>query len=281
MFLICLTHDIEALMPPFSTFGQIAAGAIVGKTRKLVFDYVMGKESARKNPYDTFGEILELERRYNATSTFFATPSVGVLGSPRLSELARTGAEIALHGVALSSRSIPELLKQKKALESAIGTQVSGIRQHSLDIMIPRTFDFYKVAGFRYDASYFPPRYGQKRMYSPFLAVEELVEFPLAFMDSDFADMATTGSNALNRTWARIEHILEEYRRNEGVCTILWHPHAFFDEKNDFHKLFYDHFRGFKELYERILKYGYENSDRMCSCQEALSKCQVNAVPMW
>jgi peptidoglycan/xylan/chitin deacetylase (PgdA/CDA1 family) len=281
MFLICLTHDIEALMPPYSRLRHLVAAAIAGKTRRLVLDYVMGKESARKNPYDTFVEILQLERRYKATSTFFATPSVEVLGSPRLSELTHTGSEVALHGIGLSSRSIPELLRQRKALETAIGREVSGIRQHSLDIMIPRTFDFYEAAGFRYDASYFPPRYGLKRMYTPFFAVEGLVEFPLAFMDSDFQGLASAGSNALNKTWARIERILEQYRHNEGVCTVLWHPHAFFDEKNDFHRLFYGHFRGFKELYERILRYGSENSDRMCSCQEALSRCRVNGSPIW
>jgi peptidoglycan/xylan/chitin deacetylase (PgdA/CDA1 family) len=281
MFLICLTHDIEALMPPYSRLSRLVAGAIAGKTRRLVFDYVMGKESARRNPYDTFVEILELERRYNATSTFFATPSVEVLGSPRLSELTHTRSEVGLHGIGLSSRAIPELLRQKKVVESAIGSEVSGIRQHGLDIMIPRTFDFYKVAGFRYDASYFPPRYGLKRIYRPFFAVEGLVEFPLAFMDSDFQDMASTGSDAFDKTWGRIERTLEEYRRNEGVCTILWHPHAFFDEKNDFHRLFYGHFRGFKELYERVLKYGSENSDRMCSCREALDNFEIKGSSMW
>jgi hypothetical protein len=281
MFLICLTHDIEQLTPPYSTLGHIAAGALAAKTRRLVLDYVMGKESARKNPYDTFQDMLELERQYDATSTFFATPSVGVLSSSRLTELNRTGSEVALHGIGESSRSVHELLRQKKALETVIDMEISGIRQHSLDIMIPRTFDFYKVAGFRYDATYFPPRYGQKRIYTPFFAVEGLVEFPLAFMDSDFSDMASIGSDALNKTWGRIERILEEYRRNEGVCTILWHPHAFFDEKNDFHRLFYMHFRGFRELYERILRYGSENSDRMCTCRDALSACEIKDSPMW
>jgi peptidoglycan/xylan/chitin deacetylase (PgdA/CDA1 family) len=281
MFLICLTHDIEQLTPPFSTLGRLAAGVLTRKTRRLAIDYVMGKESARKNPYDTFQEILELERRYNATSTFFATPSVGVLSSPRLAELTRGGSEVALHGIGLSSRSVPELLRQKIALETAIDTEVSGIRQHSLDIMIPRTFDFYRVAGFRYDASYFPPRFGQKRIYTPFFAVDGLVEFPLALMDSDFEDMASIGSDALNKTWVRIEQILDEYRRNEGVCTILWHPHAFYDETNDFHKLFYGHFQGFKELYEKILRYGSENSDRVCTCRDALSACEIKESPMW
>lgn len=244
-------------------------------------NYLTRKPSARSNPYDTFDKILDLEKRYRAKSTFFAPPVNWEVNINYVRKLRDSGWEVALHAAGGSHVSVCKLVEQKEILEKILGSEVFGVRQHRLDLMIPRTFEFERASGFKYDSSYFPPRYARERMYRPFVAVEGLVEIPLAFMDSDFSEMTLTRSNGIERTWKRIERILEEYRRNEGVCTVLWHPHAFYDEKNDFHKAYYTHFKGFTELYERILEYGSKNSDKMCGCLEVLRSSRTLRRSMW
>jgi len=274
VFLICLTHDIEALDHPFSSPRAILRAVLNSRTRKLALNYIMGNSSARKNPFDTFDTILKLERDYKATSTFFSMPFASARNLHRLRQL-RDQAEVGLHGIGESFQSLSVLQHQKGMLEATLGAPVTGARIHRLNLMIPRTFDFEKYAGFGYDSTYFPPRYGQRRTYRPFFAVEGLLEIPLAIMDSDFAEMST------EKAWTRIESILEEHRRNEGVCTILWHPHSFYDEGCAFHTSHYAHLAGFKEIYERILRYGQDNADDMCSCRRIQEEIQHSKLACW
>jgi hypothetical protein len=146
--------------------------------------------------------------------------------------------------------------------------------------MISVTSEFQKSCEFKYNASYFPPRYGNKRVYAPFSAVDGLLELPLAFMDSDFAEMQLMSSNALEVTWTLIERVLEEYRKNEGVCTFLWHPLAFYDETNEFHNSCYRYFERFEKLYKMILQYGTDNCDKLCSCVEVTRLCKSTGDSM-
>ncbi len=241
--------------------------------------YLMGRSSAKKNPYDTFDRILELERRYGATSTFFSVPINTAAVSSCLRKLRAAGSEVGLHGVGGRFIGPSEIIRQKNITESLLGEQVVGVRNHSLELMIPRTFEFQKLAGFKYDASYFPPKYGNKRQYTPFMAVDGLTELPLAFMDSDFSEMTSIAN--VDKTWKRIERVLEEYRKNEGVCTILWHPHVFYDENNEIHRMRYRAFKEFDQLYEMILRYGSENSDKMCSCAEILALWKQTEETVW
>jgi peptidoglycan/xylan/chitin deacetylase (PgdA/CDA1 family) len=268
MFLICLTHDIEGVDHPYSSTKGIIRGLTNKDSSRTALHYLIGRSTAKKNPYDTFDRILDLEGRYGATSTFFSVP-LNTLGfSTCLRKLRAAGSEIGLHGVGGRFVGASEFIRQKKVVETLLGEDVIGVRNHSLELMIPRTFEFQKLAGFKYDASYFPPRYGDKRRYAPFMAVDGIAELPLAFMDSDFQEMTSLAS--VEKTWNRIERVLDEYRRNEGVCTVLWHPHAFYDENNEIHRLRYRVFKEFDKLYEMILKYGSENSDKMCGCAEIL-----------
>ncbi len=251
------------------------------RTSKVALHYLTGRFEARKNPYDTFDRILGLERRYGATSTFFAVPQETAAMSECLQKLRASGSDIALHGINGILQTPSELLRQKRIIERCLGADIDGIRNHRLELMIPRVFEFQRHSGFKYDSSFFAPRYGGKRQYTPFYAVDGLLEIPLAFMDSDFSQMTLSGPDGVNEVWKRIERVMDEYRRNEGVCTILWHPHAFYDDGNEMHRLHYKAFQGFQKLYEMILQYGSENSDKMCSCIEVLKRWKAPAETMW
>lgn len=281
MFLICLTHDIDQFEHPFSSLRGLARGLLHPPTAKVALTYITGRQSSRKNPYDTYDRILEIERKYEATSTFFVVPADTKANSKCSQRLRSAGCEVGLHNIANSYTSPSELLRQKGIVEKHLGLEISGVRSHRLDLMIPRTFEFQKYCGFKYDSSYFPPRYGNKRIYAPFFVTDGLIELPLAFMDSDFQYMTLQGPDAMQKTWKRIERVLEEFRKNEGVCTILWHPPAFYDEGNDLHALHFKHFKGFDKLYEMILEYGSEHSDKMCGCLEVLNLWKGPAESMW
>jgi|GEM_PF-5262116 len=281
MFLICLTHDIDQLEHPFSSTLGLAHGLFNSAKMRIALRYLAGVASARKNPYDTYDRILDLEKKYGATSTFFVVPAQSKANAECLARLRAARTEVALHNIGTSYISPSELARQKNVIEKFLGSEISGVRSHRLDLMIPRTFEFQKHCGFKYDSSFFPPRYGNKRIYTPFPATDGLLELPLAFMDSDFQEMAMVGPDALQKTWTRIERILEDYRRRQGVCTILWHPTAFYDDGCELHNLNYQHFKGFDKLYEMILEYGSTKSDRMCGCLEAIEHWKGSEESMW
>jgi peptidoglycan/xylan/chitin deacetylase (PgdA/CDA1 family) len=282
---------VEAYYHPYSGSKiGLVYHLIKTKNKSLVVDYILGKGSARKNPFDTFDKITGIEKKYNAKSTFFFLKRGG--GSDynfsdtpvknRIKKLDEEGFEIALHGSYESVNSIKNLYNEKKQLEEVLGKHVIGIRQHGLKLMIPRTFESQRFCGFKYDSSYSPPKYSKKRMYKPFYAVEGLLEIPLTFMDSDWQYMTLKNYNgSLDKTWSRIKLILDECKSREQVCTILWHPHAFYDENCDYYPMYYSHFKGFTELYERILEYGKENEAKMCTGREVFEDWRETNEIWW
>ena len=251
------------------------------RDRRLTIDYVLGKDSARRNPFDTFDSILETERNYNARSTFFALPTPSRANVEIVRRIHKSGWDVGLHGIRDSFALASSLAEQKDVLEQALQGKVRGNRYHSLNLMIPRTFEFERLCGFEYDSSYFPPRYGQKRLLKPFHAIKGLLEIPLAFMDSDFSEIALPKFGGLEKAWERIQAVLEQYRVHEGVCTVLWHPHAFYDERNAYHRKHYQHVSGFASLYERILEYASQNGARLCGCDEIAKEWNATSDGYW
>lgn len=257
MFTICLTHDVEMIYHPYKKinflYSLLKSGCISGH-----INYIKGKKSALLNPYDTIERIKKIETRYHARSTFFFL-NKGYGGSDyhfsdtRIKEMINNlhleGWEVALHGTFASYNSLPILKIEKTELEQESHTKVIGIRQHGLRLEIPRTFAFQKACGFSYDSSYFPPKYAEKRCFKPFCAVDGLLEIPLVMMDSDWEYMTHDKYHGcIENVWNRIKKILTEGKVRDGVCTILWHPHAFYTDGCECHKNMYSHFKGFGEV---------------------------------
>ena len=194
--------------------------------------------------------------------------------------MSANGVEFGLHGSRKSHNDPAQLRQEKEALAAVTDDPVLGVRQHyhQLDKVPTKTFEAQAAAGFVYDSTFVPQSFGLERIFQPFEAVTSMTEIPVSFADRDYGSLVREYD--VETVWNRIEAVLEQYRRNDGVCCVSWHPHAFYDDENLAHRLFYNHFEGFSELYERILEYGAEYGARMCPCRDVVDR-QRDKTARW
>lgn len=291
MFRICLTHDVE--MYHFSKVLYLMPLLYHNiKNQKLSFikKVIKHENDVLKNPFNTFDRILSLEKKYHAKSTFFFLMKGGGSNYNFSDEPVKTliknldsnGWEIGLHSTYQSIRNLERLYNEKQQLESILDREIIGVRTHGLKLLIPRTFENQQFCGFKYDTSFHPPYYMKKRSLKPFFATQDLLEIPLTIYDSEWQYMTMKSiRGSIDYTWSRIKSILDRCRTEDAICTVLWHPHAFYDENNEFSKLLYPHFEGFSDIYEKILQYGYENNAPLCTCQQIYSDFDKDGDNEW
>lgn len=267
MFTMCLTHDVDVFQKP-------------NAIRILRRSFKQGIFSPRKiieliscqNPYDTFDDILSMEAKYDAKSTFFFL--VRNHDTPLFREITRKtrehNCEVALHGSSRSETVLSMLKRQKNLLELSVKQSVVGNRFHKLKLDMPRSFEIERAINLRYDSTFHPPYYGMQKISHPFFIIDGLLEIPITIMERDYAELIP--EIGLEKTWKRIESVLMKIRDLEGVCTISWHNHSFFDENNIFHQTFYSAFRGMKKLYQKILEWAIKSDARFCTCEEVCSR---------
>jgi hypothetical protein len=267
-FAVCCTHDIDEIRKtyqwityPIRCVKNLDLERFRHQVRSLR-SKIQGRE-----PYWTFGRMMELEEdlRVSSTSFFlqetapvevlkagtwkhsgrryrFDEPAVGEV----ISKLDAEGHEIGLHGSFNSCRDPILLGGEKGDLEKALRHGVRGIRQHNLRLRIPETWELQEKAGFLYDstlgfnnATGF--RWGTSHPFRPFHPGKGrtlgILELPLIIQDT-----------ALFRQpdpWGNFMGLLRQVRSHEGVLTLLWH-HPVFNE---------DEFPGWAGMYRRMIEY--------------------------
>ena len=263
-FAVCLTHDVDETRKTYQWITRpvrfLRSGDFQGIRNQLasLVQKIKGKE-----PYWTFPDIMQIEREFGVSSTFFflkETARTELLSPESWHHWARTrslddpemkvmmlaleaaGSEVGLHGSFYSYRN-PELLEhEKEDLEKLTGRQIRGIRQHHLNLEIPLTWTIHQALHLSYDTSLgFKDRIGFRSgtcfPFHPIAGEDELdlLEIPLALMDITIP-MNSDG-------WAACQRIIDAVEKRQGVLTLLWHPPVF-------NELEYPHAR---EMYQRIL----------------------------
>jgi hypothetical protein len=113
-------------------------------------------------------KVLPIHERHRAPATFFVTGAFALAEPGLLTEMAQTGHEVAVHGLAHGDDyanleptvAIDRLKRARKIVEAASGQEAVGMRtprlRHCLAFVV-------RDAGFSYDASphptWIPPRY--------------------------------------------------------------------------------------------------------------------------
>ena len=247
-FALCLTHDVDR---PYKTM-QAPYYALKHGDLSHLDALVPGR-----NPWWLFEDIMDIEDEFEVRSAFYflqeqhlfadrdpsewLTPRYWIehLGrydvtSPDIVSLMRTlrenGWEVGLHG-SYDAYDDPERLRYEKArLESALGTAVTGGRQHFLNLDVPTSWRHHADVGLRYDASLgSSSRYGFHHGYAPLRPFDdEFVVFPLTVMEKALPDPRDDFEAAR----VACEQLLQEARDNEAVMSALWHPR--FYEESDF-----------------------------------------------
>ena len=267
-FAVCLTHDVDEIRKTYQYVTHSLRGLRdrnfgVLKNQCLSFlEKLRGKE-----PYWTFEELIDLERKLGVRSTFFFLNETGRvklfnrstwrhygrrydITNEKVAEMIRTlhseGWEIGLHGSFYSYNSVDKLKKEKKILEEVLGSKVHGIRQHNLNLDIPHTWRIQEETGLDYDTTLgFNDRVGFRwGTCFPFHPVDNETGRPLKLLEIPLAIEDIALLRYYEDPWAVCMELINTVERQSGVLTLLWH-HSVFNELE---------YPGWAEMYERIIK---------------------------
>jgi peptidoglycan/xylan/chitin deacetylase (PgdA/CDA1 family) len=289
-FAACVTHDIDHVRkyrwrPPLRLLGRhLLIERDLSRFGRTVVDYAACRLGRRKDPFDTFSYLCALEDRHGFTSTFFVFGGGSTrmdarytLADPEIRLLLRSarsrGDEVGLHS-SFESYKDPEMLRvERRELEAALGSCVSGVRQHFLRWEVPSSWLARSQAGFLYDASLtFPEHEGFRcGICTPYQAFDiahrsvlPIWEIPTTVMDGSlrkYQDLPP--EEGLKRILALIQTV----RRHGGLFVLLWHNSSL--DPNSW--------SGWRAVYEETLEQLHEQGALLVTLRDAL-KSWVGAI---
>ncbi|HWQ44848.1 MAG TPA: polysaccharide deacetylase family protein [Methanosarcina barkeri] len=270
-FAVCLTHDIDVVYPEklcliIETANAVAKGNLA-KAIKTPFS----RFNKKWNPCWNFKEIMELEAKYNAKSSFYFLalhPGEKDFNykiedlEAELQFISTHGWEVGLHGGHESYNSFEDIIEKKHRLEKILRKQVIGYRNHYLRFKVPDTWELLSKAGFKYDTTFGYSdcagfRNGVCHPFRPYnLNTEkqiDILELPLIIMDRtllrDYMHLD------VKKAWELIKSLIDKVEQYNGVITILWHNNTSIDGKN-------------LKYYEKFLEYVYSKEAWIASGEE-------------
>lgn len=271
-FAICLTHDVDDIYPPLSHRILSGLSCLPKKDWSRLSKHLFwNKTGTQASPYINFHEIMELEKKYNAKSSFYFMTAER---DPRrfryniediadeVKFIVDNGWEVGLHGGYYSFHDIDAIKREKRRLENVLGREVIGYRNHYLRFQIPDTWEILEKCGFKYDTTYGYTnmvgfRNGMCHPFRPYHLQNhqwmDLYELPLHVMESAMYDFTNP-----NEAWELIKQLLEKVELNNGVITVLWHNNVFSCPFRD----------RWAAIYEKILQYGIQRDAWMTSGEE-------------
>lgn len=239
-FTVCLSHDVDRTKKTFQYITHGFKSLIKGNFRMSFYHLY---SLFLKNPYWQFDKIINIENKFGVKSTFFFlnesypfkflkiktwSLSVGYynINSIKLQNIIKfldaNGWEIGVHGSYLSFNRIDLLNKEKKAIENILGHNVSGIRQHFLNLN-KETWHIQKEAGFKYDSTFgFRDYPGFKNDRYHLFTPDNMTDFyvvPMALMDMNIMHKEDPWNEAL-----KMINIAEE---KEACLVVNWHQRVF------------------------------------------------------
>jgi peptidoglycan/xylan/chitin deacetylase (PgdA/CDA1 family) len=277
-FAVCLTHDVDEIYPPNKHILLSSFTCIKNMDFEELNDHLFWKlRGKEKSPYWNFREIMDLEEKYGAHSSFYFLATDADIRRFRyniedldgeLSHITDRGWEVGLHGGYYAYNNLDEILREKERLERVLGQKVIGYRNHYLRFQIPDTWEILARAGFKYDTTLgYPDKVGFRNgMCHPFQPYNlntnteiNVLEIPLAIMDGTLFDSVRSYDEA----WEMAKKVVDTVASCQGVLTLNWHT-------NNFNCPFRD---SWFSLYEKILKY--------CSEKNAWMDSTKNYMDWW
>lgn len=244
-----LTHDLDivAFWPAFTAL-RLAELAGKGEMGPALRAAASAAAAIGRDPiWRGVEDLLDRERAHGVPSTWFilcGTPSLETMRAGDLtylpessaatrivSEVARRGHAIGLHGSFATMDSDGEFATQRARLARLAGREVTGVRQHFLRMRPGPTHRAMQRAGFTYDASFgFPDRNGFRLGVADVIPFWDegtarplgLAEVPLCWMDRALSKYRRVEDP---RAWiADGLALAERCRAVEGLWVGVWHP---------------------------------------------------------
>ena len=268
-FAVCLTHDIDAVYPSKLSAMHGAAKSLMQYQTKNAFKMLFSNVNKNWNPWWNFKDIVALEEKYGAKSSFyFLTLGGGDLDfnftvedlEQELRYIIDNGWEVGLHGGHEAYNNLDRINEGKERLENVIGKKVIGYRNHYLRFKVPDTWGLLSKSGFKYDTTFGYAdcvgfRNGMCHPFKPYnLNTNEeidILEIPLTIMDGTLFDYMKLD---LEGAWKITKMLIDTVERYNGVVTVLWHNTQMAGERLKF--------------YEKILEYCYGKGAWMTSGEE-------------
>ena len=265
-FAIFLSHDIDDIN---MNIKQLMRSSIPypSNKQKLSFLKFLSSYIKKQKSYINFKEIIELEKKYNATSTFYFLASErDVFGikynleniQNEISYIIEQDCEIGLHTSFEAYNNLGLIKQEKQKLESLSETKIMGARNHLFNFKIPETWTLLSKAGFEYDSTYgyhdmVGFRNGLCHPFKPFDLGKnhsiDIIEIPPCIVDITlFSYMKLDAA----KSWDLIKKLIDDVEKLGGVITILWHNWTY-SYPISYAGLFG---KEWTKLYEKILDYG-------------------------
>jgi peptidoglycan/xylan/chitin deacetylase (PgdA/CDA1 family) len=278
-FAVCLTHDIDFVYPEkmytiVETAKAFAKGNLIDAV-KMPFSRI----SKKCNPYWNFREIMELEAKYDAKSSFYflaLNPGENDFNykiedlEAELKFISDQGWEVGLHGGYESYKSLEDLKEKKYRIEKVLGKQVIGYRNHYLRFKVPDTWELLSKAGFKYDTTFGYHdcagfRNGLCHPFRPFNRNTgeqiDILELPLIIMDrtllKDYMRLD------VKKAWELIKRLIDKVEQYNGVVTVLYHNNTLNEGEN-------------RKCYEKLLKYASSKKAWITSGEEICNWWSTN-----
>jgi len=247
-----LTHDIDEILryPTIKKVFVRMAGDIVLRKSLLLFfktaiEYIDIFQKRKKDPYDTFSELMDISESYNLKSSFFFM--AGGTSSKRdnryaindkflqetVSNIKERRHNIGIHPSYNAYNDFDQFEAEKKSLESLVKLPIVSGREHYLRFEVPTTWQIWNdnnmqwcsnmayanIAGFRAGtcSSFYPFNIlTQKKL--------QVLERPLIFMEATFI---TQYKDDLVELEHRIDYYIRTVKKYNGSFIVLWHNSNF------------------------------------------------------
>jgi len=266
-FAVFLSHDIDDIdIPVRHLFRSILPYPFHRDFfgfKKLISCYIKNEK-----PYKNMRKIIKLEKKYNATSTFFfLATEKDIFGrkynieniQEEIFHIIDNNCEVGLHTGYYSFDDLEKIKNEKKKIEDITKKRINGVRNHVFRFKTPRTWKILSQAGFLYDSSFgyydiIGFRNGICHPFQPYDLVEkkkiDILEIPVFVVDVTlFSYMKIDANNA----WGQIKNLIDIVEKLNGVFTIIWHNWTF-SYPVSFAGLFG---KEWTSLYEKLLEYCY------------------------
>lgn len=250
-FSMLLTHDVDEIQryPNFKKVIKGMGGDVLYRKSlflpfRTLYDYLLVSMKKRKDPYDSFDEIMDISDSFKIKSHFFFMSGGTTtkydnrynIKNPRVKKIIENikqrGHFVGLHPSYNAYNNAKQFKKEKEALEEVNQAPILSGREHYLRFEVPKTWQLWednefewcsnlayaKSAGFRTGSCY---------SYTPFNILSQqqlkIKERPLIMMEVTFAET----SKDVEQFDTMAEYYLNIIKKYNGEFVMLWHNASF------------------------------------------------------
>jgi len=275
-FATCLTHDIDYIHTPWTKNGL----RYLLTTNVITNVQLPIKKITQNKAWCNFSEIIEIEKQHNAKSTFFILPNNQKSDKgfdnadytlkeieKYLEYIESEGFEIGVHPSICTHRTCSRL---KDEIDKLSKYKPTSNRFHFLIYKPGQTRKTLEINNLKADSTLgFSQHIGFRNSFcQPFYLynfeedkTSSVLEIPLNIMDLTLYDKRYMNIKR-DKVLSRIESVIQETAKFNGVLTILWH--------NSFLSDFL--YKGWKNIYIKLLNKLSNKGSILTDCYSILQK---------